>query len=67
MNTHGGKRAGAGRKPMTEEKKKVQVTIYLKPETKEMLKDLSKDNEPMGDLIERLVNEHLQKLESGKI
>lgn len=66
MNTHGGKRAGAGRKPMTEEKKKVQVSIYLKPETREMLKSLSRDNEPLGDLIERLVNEYQHRLDSNK-
>lgn len=66
MNTHGGKRPGAGRKPMKEEKKKVQVTIYLKPETREMLKSLSRDNEPLGDLIERLVNEYQHRLDSNK-
>lgn len=66
MDNRGGKRVGAGRKPMTEDKKKVQVTIYLKPETREMLKALSRDNEPMGDLIERLVNEYQQKLDSEK-
>lgn len=66
MNNRGGKRVGAGRKPMTEDKKKVQVTIYLKPETRELLKSLSKENEPLGDLIERLVNEYQHKLDSDK-
>lgn len=45
MATHGGKRAGAGRKPKAEEQKLIEKLSPLEPEAHKALKQAIKDNE----------------------
>lgn len=61
MDNRGGKRSGAGRKRMTPEEKKVQMTIYIKPETRDILREMSKDGKSIGDIIDGLVQELLSR------
>lgn len=54
--THGGKREGAGRKPLPIDQKKVNMTIKVKPETAKALREKAKkENMGIGTLIESLL------------
>lgn len=52
----GGKREGAGRKPLPKEEQKVNVCIKLKPEVAKRLRERAKqDKTTIGNLIESLL------------
>lgn len=51
----GGARAGAGRKAMDPEQKKVRLLVWLKPETAKKLEEMRQEGEKIGAVIERLV------------
>lgn len=52
----GGKREGAGRKPVPEEEKRVRLQIYVTPRAKKALLGMSEDLRlPVGQIIENLL------------
>lgn len=52
----GGKREGAGRRPVSE--KRVRLQVYVTPRTAEVLTGMSEDLEkPIGQVIEDLLEE----------
>lgn len=52
----GGKREGAGRKPLPQEQKKVNITIKVKPEIAVKLRERVKnEGQSIGDIIESLL------------
>lgn len=55
----GGARAGAGRKTMTEQSKRVQVSISVSPETKAKIDQLRKRNVKVGQLVDDLLRNYL--------
>lgn len=68
MNTHGGKRPGAGRKMMTPGEKRVQFSISVSPETRRKAADLRKAGIKIGLEIDKLIQDiHAQLLNDGKL
>lgn len=57
----GGKREGAGRKPMEPGKPRVIVKFSLSQRSKEIINDLRAKNEPVGPLIDELLLRFAEK------
>ena len=53
----GGKRQGAGRKPIDPKEKKVQVSVSVTPKTKEMIKQLRETGHDVNKLFEEYILE----------
>lgn len=53
----GGKREGAGRKPIDPKEKKVQVSVSVTPKTKEMIKQLRETGYDVNKLFEEYILE----------
>lgn len=53
----GGKRQGAGRKPIDPKEKKVQVSVSVTPKTKEMIKQLRETGLDVNKLFEEYILE----------
>ena len=53
----GGKRKGAGRKPIDPKEKKVQVSVSVTPKTKEMIKQLRETGLDVNKLFEEYILE----------
>lgn len=66
MNTHGGKRLGAGRPEINPQSKRVQFSISVKPETKLMAAELRENGIRLGQHIDKLVMELIEELHSQK-
>lgn len=61
----GGARAGAGRKPADPSRKRVQMVITVKPETRDFIKDFCRERRIRpGRLIDDLVETHRMDLEN---
>lgn len=57
MNTHGGKREGAGRKSLTPGEKRVQFSVSVRPETRDKAADLRAAGIKLGLYIDQLVDD----------
>lgn len=66
MNTHGGKREGAGRKSLTPGIKRVQFCVSVKPETRDKAAELRAAGIKLGQHIDQLVDDLYNKLISDK-
>ena len=53
----GGRREGAGRKPIDPKEKKVQVSVSVTPKTKEMIKQLRETGLDVNKLFEEYILE----------
>lgn len=51
----GGKREGAGRKPISADAKRVTFTCRVKPETKAMIDTLKANGKNIGTIIDRAI------------
>jgi hypothetical protein len=51
----GGKRQGAGRKPIDPKEKKVQVSISVSPDTKDTIRELREKGYDVNKYIERCI------------
>ena len=51
--TLGGSRIGAGRKPISKDKKRVQVSISVSPETKAIITDLRHKGIRVGEIVDK--------------
>lgn len=54
----GGKREGAGRKPLPASERKIQKTVILAPETVAQLEADTRPEESLGQTIDRMVAAH---------
>lgn len=57
----GGKREGAGRKPMEPGKPRVIVKLSLSQHSKEIIDDLRANKQPVGPLIDDLLSRFAEK------
>ena len=58
--TRGGSRPGSGRKPAVQEKKRVQISISVSPETKRMVDELRGRKIKVGQVIDELVRQYFE-------
>lgn len=65
MNTHGGKREGAGRKNLTPGIKRVQFCVSVKPETRDKAAELRSAGIKLGQYIDQLVEDLHKELMSS--
>lgn len=56
----GGSRPGSGRKSVNQDKKKVQMTITIKPETREMIQELRGRGIKIGSLFDELIRQYFE-------
>ena len=56
----GGKRAGAGRKEVSQEKKRVQISISVAPVTKQRITDLRQQGIRVGEVVDELIREYCE-------
>lgn len=56
----GGSRPGCGRKSVSQEKKKVQMTITIKPETRDIIKELKQRGIKIGSLLDELIRQYFE-------
>ena len=61
--TYGGKRPGAGRKPMIPGEKKVQMTITILPKTRERIRLMRKRGIKIGEVVDEVVEQYCEDKE----
>lgn len=57
QGNRGGARPGSGRPTTLQEKKRVQISISVSPETKRMIRDLRKRNVKVGQVVDELIRQ----------
>lgn len=55
---HGGKREGAGRKPLPDDQKRVQITAIVSPHTLAALTKMKAKGEGWGTVIDRIIRDY---------
>lgn len=60
IETRGGARPGSGRKPAVQEKKRVQISISVSPETKRMVDELRGRKIKVGQVFDELVRQYFE-------
>ena len=56
----GGSRPGSGRKPAVQEKKRIQISISISPETKRMIDEMRKRKVKVGQVVEELIRQYFE-------
>ena len=56
----GGSRPGSGRKPAVQEKKRIQISISVDPETKGMINEMRKRKVKIGPVVDELIREYFE-------
>ena len=56
----GGSRPGSGRKPAVQEKKRIQISISVSPETKGMVDEMRKRNVKVGQVVDELIRQYFE-------
>ena len=59
----GGSRPGSGRKPAVQEKKRIQISISVSPETKRMIDDMRKRKVKVGQVVDELIRQYFEDKE----
>lgn len=59
--SRGGKRADSGRKKLSEERKRVQVSLSVSPETKRRITELRERKVKVGEVIDELVRQYCEE------
>ena len=60
IETRGGARPGSGRKPSSLEKKRVQVSISVSPQTKRMIDELRERKVKVGQVVDELIRQYFE-------
>ena len=60
IDTRGGLRPGCGRKPAVQEKKRIQISISVSPETKGMIDEMRKRKVKVGKVIDELIRQYFE-------
>lgn len=61
MNNRGGSRPGAGRKSASIDKKRVQVSISVSPQTKRMIDELRARGLKVGQVVDELIRQYFEQ------
>lgn len=56
----GGSRPGSGRKPAVQEKKRIQISISVSPETKRMIDKMRKKKVKVGQVVDELIRQYFE-------
>ena len=56
----GGVRPGSGRKPAVQEKKRIQISISISPETKRMIDEMRKRKVKVGQVVDELIRQYFE-------
>ena len=60
IETRGGSRPGCGRKPAVQEKKRIQMSISVSPETKGMIDKMRKKKVKVGQVVDELIRQYFE-------
>ena len=60
IETRGGTRPGCGRKPAIQEKKRIQISISVSPETKRMIDEMRKRKVKVGQVVDELIRQYFE-------
>ena len=63
IETRGGSRPGSGRKPAVQEKKRIQISISVSPETKGIINEMRKRKVKVGQVVDELIRQYFEDLE----
>ena len=58
IETRGGSRPGSGRKPAVQEKKRIQISISVSPETKMVIDEMRKRKVKVGPVVDELIRQY---------
>lgn len=58
--TRGGSRPGCGRKPAAQEKKRIQISISVSPETKEIINEMRKRKVKIGQVVDEVIHKYFE-------
>ena len=56
----GGSRPGSGRKPAVQDKKRIQISISVSPETKRMIDEMRKKKVKVGQVVDELIHQYFE-------
>lgn len=56
----GGSRPGSGRKPAVHEKKRIQISISVSPETKGIIKEMRKRKVKIGQVVDEVIHQYFE-------
>ena len=56
----GGSRPGSGRKPAVQDKKRIQISISVSPETKGMIDEMRKKKVKVGQVVDELIRQYFE-------
>ena len=59
----GGSRPGSGRRPAVQDKKRIQISISVSPETKRMIDELRKRRVKVGQVVDELIHQYFEDKE----
>lgn len=59
----GGARPGSGRKPAATEKKRIQISISVSPQTKKMVDEMRKRKVKVGQVVDDLIRQYFEDKE----
>lgn len=60
IERRGGSRAGSGRKPVVQEKKRIQISICVSPDTKRMIDEIRKRKVKVGQVVDELIRQYFE-------
>ena len=60
IETRGGSRPGCGRKPAVQEKKRIQLSISVSPETKRMIDEMRKRKVKIGQVVDEVIHKYFE-------
>ena len=58
IETRGGSRPGSGRRPAIQEKKRIQISISVSPETKRVIDEMRKRKVKVGQVVDELIDQY---------
>ena len=59
----GGSRPGSGRKPAVQDKKRIQISVSVSPETKGMIDEMRKRRVKVGQVVDELIRQYFDDKE----
>lgn len=63
IETRGGSRPGSGRKLAVQEKKRIQISISVSPETKRRISELRGRKVKVGQVMDELIHQYFENEE----
>ena len=60
IETRGGSRPGRGRKHVVQEKKRIQISISVSPETKGIINEMRKRKVKIGQVVDEVIHKYFE-------